>query len=576
MAEMILPGTYIDVRPEGLIAPGQISVGNIGVVGTAAKGPIGVPQLLGSMSDALQTFYAYDSWIDPATKAKRTNELTLTRALELAFDFGGTIVYAVRVASNAAAKAAYSLPSGVAPETTVVLTAKSEGTWANDGLGANVTAAVQDAYVKDELHLGTEAPIALKHTPKQSARNRITHRVDATGITHTVAVSYDGDPAPVAGQTPPQAQIDRATGHVTFADPVAAADTVHVSYVVDATHAATVTLRLGHAQEIYTVVDGHDLIAQVNDPQNGSAWVDSAVGTHPEKLPLPTPQPPNQLPVFAAFKGGANGEITASSDYQAGLDALLNQQAHIIVGAGQDDSFGNKLDAHVQKASTDAIKHDRIGIVGSRQMQQNNLATSFDQIIGHNLNSDRIIFVAPGMKTTDTPTGLPVTLPGAYSAAAFAGLLSSFAPQVSPTNKILPVDELETHFDSAHLTLLLENRVLAIESRQGFHVVRGITTTTASAFSQITTRRIVDYAKFGVRSAADPYVGLLNNERVRSALAATLRSFLAGMVEDEMLQSYTVSVTATRAQEIQGIVDVTLTLQPVFSIDFIKVTMFLQ
>ena len=36
MAEMILPGTYIEVRPEGLIAPGQITVGNIGVVGTAA------------------------------------------------------------------------------------------------------------------------------------------------------------------------------------------------------------------------------------------------------------------------------------------------------------------------------------------------------------------------------------------------------------------------------------------------------------------------------------------------------------------------------------------------------------
>ena len=30
----------------------------------------------------------------------------------------------------------------------------------------------------------------------------------------------------------------------------------------------------------------------------------------------------------------------------------------------------------------------------------------------------------------------------------------------------------------------------------------------------------MDFAKFGVRSAANPYIGLLNNERVRSALAA--------------------------------------------------------
>ena len=40
MSEMILPGTYIEVRPEGLIVPGRISVNNVGMVGTAAKGPL--------------------------------------------------------------------------------------------------------------------------------------------------------------------------------------------------------------------------------------------------------------------------------------------------------------------------------------------------------------------------------------------------------------------------------------------------------------------------------------------------------------------------------------------------------
>src|SRR5437660_6469576 len=114
MAEMILPGTYIDVRPEGLIAPGQVTVGNLGVVGTAAKGPIGVPQLLGSMADALQTFYGYDSWIDPGTLLPRTDALTLTRALELVFGFGGSVVYAVRVASGGAAKGTYTVPTATA------------------------------------------------------------------------------------------------------------------------------------------------------------------------------------------------------------------------------------------------------------------------------------------------------------------------------------------------------------------------------------------------------------------------------------------------------------------------------
>jgi hypothetical protein len=114
-----------------------------------------------------------------------------------------------------------------------------------------------------------------------------------------------------------------------------------------------------------------------------------------------------------------------------------------------------------------------------------------------------------------------------------------------------------------------------IEQRQGLHVVRGITTSTNTAWQQITTRRIVDYAKYGVRSAAEPYIGLLNNDRVRGALRATINSFLTGMVDDEMLNSYQLDVSATRDEQIQGIARVAIVLQPVFSIDFIKVTMFL-
>ncbi|VAW88462.1 Phage minor tail protein, partial [hydrothermal vent metagenome] len=44
MAEMILPGTYIEVRPEGLIVPSRVSVGTVGVVGTASKGPVSNPE----------------------------------------------------------------------------------------------------------------------------------------------------------------------------------------------------------------------------------------------------------------------------------------------------------------------------------------------------------------------------------------------------------------------------------------------------------------------------------------------------------------------------------------------------
>lgn len=214
-------------------------------------------------------------------------------------------------------------------------------------------------------------------------------------------------------------------------------------------------------------------------------------------------------------------------------------------------------------------------MVGSKQFSS---SVTLDTILGHNLDSDRLAFVTAGIKTTDAAASPPVsvTLPGAYTAAAVAGLLARFPPHVSLTNKVLPVDDLEKKFDAVELTQLLLARVMPVESHLGFHIVRGITTSTNTAWKQITTRRIVDYAKFGVRSAAQPYIGLLNNERVRGALRTTINSFLAGMVNDEMLISYDLNVTATRQQEIQGIVAVTMVLRPVFSIDFIVVTMFLE
>jgi hypothetical protein len=68
----------------------------------------------------------------------------------------------------------------------------------------------------------------------------------------------------------------------------------------------------------------------------------------------------------------------------------------------------------------------------------------------------------------------------------------------------------------------------------------------------------------------------LNNQRVRKALQGAIDGFLTTMVVDEMLISYSLEVTATRADEIAGRCVVNATLRPTFSIDFIAVTMVLE
>jgi hypothetical protein len=264
----------------------------------------------------------------------------------------------------------------------------------------------------------------------------------------------------------------------------------------------------------------------------------------------------------------ANGE---GGSLQTALDVLLNEDAHIVVAAGQDESFGDELNAHVTTASNDVNRRDRIAVVGSGAEPAPNA-----DIPANVVNDEgRMIFVAPGVLTTDRASGEEVTLPGAYAAAAVAGMLSGRDPHVSLTNKTLAVGGLERRYTPAQLEQLVQRNVLVLEQRRGFRVVKGVTTSANTAWHQITTRRIVDFAKIGVRRAAESYIGLLNNDRVRKALAGSINGFLAGMVDDEMLVSYDLAVTATRQEEIQGIARVTMTLLPTFSIDFIRVVMFL-
>src|SRR5690348_16458070 len=130
IGEMIIPGTYIEVRAEGLIGVGGIATGNVGVVGTASCGPVSTVQILGSYAEAVDTFGAYDRW--PGTDVAPA--LTLTRTLEQVFKGGASTVYAVRVANLAAGttmKSMFWTVRGDGDATLFTLTATSPGTWAN-------------------------------------------------------------------------------------------------------------------------------------------------------------------------------------------------------------------------------------------------------------------------------------------------------------------------------------------------------------------------------------------------------------------------------------------------------------
>ena len=63
ITETILPGTYIEVRAEGLLTIGAIATGNVGIVGTAERGDAAI-KTLSSSQDAKAAFCEPGPW-DP-------------------------------------------------------------------------------------------------------------------------------------------------------------------------------------------------------------------------------------------------------------------------------------------------------------------------------------------------------------------------------------------------------------------------------------------------------------------------------------------------------------------------------
>lgn len=475
ITEMILPGTYIEVRSEGLIGVGGIATGNVGVVGTASRGPLGQVVVLGSYSEALDTFGPYDRWPDNPTPDAQAQVLSLTRVLEQVFSGGASTVYAVRIASASVinmASMSWTLTSAT-NATLLTLTASSPGTWAN----------------------------AIKPTI-----------------------------------SPPDAM------------PV------------------TLTLTFGRVKETFTGADARELAQSIRD---GSRFVTVSGPANADQSTVPKNVVPSNI------AGGPNGAQITAAEIATGLAFLENQPVNIVVAGGVDASTTGVAAAmltHLE--ATENEGRERIALIGA---SSDDAATIIADVSKG--SSPRLILVAPRIVATDANrAGQPnpnVNLPASYAAALVAGKLATLAPHISLTNQDIAAADLATEYTRAQQKQLLGNQVLVLIKHLGIRVLKGITTDTG-AFRQISVRRIVDYAKAGVRIGANPYIGRLNNPRVRAALKATLDGFLSGMVLDEMLTAYQLDVSATRAQEINGQAIVTMTLQPTFSIDYIKVIMNLQ
>ncbi|HEX6558887.1 MAG TPA: phage tail sheath subtilisin-like domain-containing protein [Longimicrobiales bacterium] len=256
------------------------------------------------------------------------------------------------------------------------------------------------------------------------------------------------------------------------------------------------------------------------------------------------------------------------ADFAAAFDEVIKDDVNILIAPELSTADALAVLGPALETAENAGR-DMIAVVGTD-------ATTTAAMLAQVPTNDRIVFTAPGIMAFDPVAQDVVALSGTYAAAAVAGLLSTLSPQQSPTNKVLPgVVRLARRFSYAESIQLLNGRIAVLEQRGGVRVVRGLTTDDG-AFRQVTTRRITDFAKAGMRKASDPFIGRLNNQRVRKALYGAIDGFLTTMLQDEQLTGYNLEVTATRQDEIAGRAQVNAVLRPTFSIDFVAVTMVLE
>jgi tail sheath protein len=557
ITETILPGTYIEVRAEGLLTVGAIATGNVGVLGTAELGDAGFANL-GSLEQARARYGQPGEWDAGAGEAN----LSLVRMLERLFDNGARTVYARRVYDPASAKpATYRLVDETgAPLLT--LRARTPGAGGNR-LQVRVEAAeAADAGqpVADELVARSNGSFLLS-AAQLAQPSGVPGASDVVGrVTvreHGLTTRYQLRTAAPSGQS---VQLDPGTRRLTFLTQPAADAEIRVDYQVPAAGLRRVTLRHDNQQEVYLVPSVAYLRQRLVDERGPSRLVDVAE-VHGAGLPRATTG-------FQPFTDGTDGK-TAPADllehFKAALDELADQPVQLVVVGAAVSTLRGPVLAHVEK--TENLGRERIAVLGAD-------ASTVEKVLenANDLADKRVVLVAPGIRSRD-PGGRWLQLPPYLAAAATAGKLASLAPHVSLTNKPLAgIDGVAAEYSYGQLASLVQNRVLALERKRGIRVVKGISTDDG-AFRQISVRRVVDYAKEGVRQGANQYIGRLNNRRVRENLRTTLDSFLAGMLSQEFLTGYKLNVTADRAMEIRGEVLVEMELNPTFSIDVIRVVM---
>lgn len=167
--------------------------------------------------------------------------------------------------------------------------------------------------------------------------------------------------------------------------------------------------------------------------------------------------------------------------------------------------------------------------------------------------------------------------------AAYAGLITSLAPQSAPTNKqvngvvqlkLLSTKQANSLTGMRHVTMYSRTNGLTVAS--GVTGAHNVSRYIRSDYTRLSTVRIVHSTLDLIRSAANKYLGEPNNAPQMNALDAEIDQILLAMKGSGALRSYSFSIASTPDQRVLGELDINLTLVPAFEITSINLVVSLS
>ncbi len=262
----------------------------------------------------------------------------------------------------------------------------------------------------------------------------------------------------------------------------------------------------------------------------------------------------------------SNALSTSWSNYLAGSEAedgtyypLNDENAATAVNASYFNSWhAQKLDGSYD-LDNNGNKVDvgaRVSVVGAPLVTTTKQIRQLARGLGASLNQS--------VHTTD-------------GAAAYAGFVSSRAPQSSPTNKRIPNLAGQRPLSAAQANKLAGRRIVTFHSRaNGFVVTNAMTGAynaskfVRSDYVRLTTVRVVDAIVDLIRSVAEKYIGEPNSAAQRNALGNEIDKFLKQMRVAGAINNYKFFISATPDQQVLGEATIDLTIVPPFEI--LKIT----